>query len=204
MKNLETDSGDYHVLANATKLIHGVSGILCEIGTRRGGSLKIIIDSLLENNDFNRNVIGIDPYGNVPYISSEGALVLYDYTNDMRNETFASLYTYIQNKPVNLLLFVLEDSEFFKRYSDGVPFYFNVKTVIDRYSLVFFDGPHDLQSIFSEMAFFLPRTSIGGIWIIDDIHVVNYDKIKEFLLGNGFVLIEETTIKASFKKFTNV
>lgn len=200
MTTLETDSADYQVLSNATTAIKNVPGIVCEIGTRRGGSLKLIIDTLLDNDDLDRNIIAMDPYGNIAYASSEGALVRYDYTNKMRNETFAALYTYVQDLPVNLITMVLDDNEFFKRYADGVPFYTEVKTVINEYALVFFDGPHDLESTFTEMNFFLPRTQTNGVWVIDDIHVFNYQLVKEWLLNNDFTLLEETTVKASFRK----
>lgn len=200
MNMLTTDSEDYHVLSNAVKQIKDVPGIVCEIGTRRGGSMKLIIDTLLENNDLNRNVIGLDPYGNIGYSSSEGYIVRYDYTNAMRNETFTALYSYVQNKPVNLVMHILEDTEFFKRYADGVPFYHDYKTVLKDYSLIFFDGPHDIKSVLDEMEFFKSRAPAGSMWVIDDIHVFPYDILKQWLLDNNFAVFEESRVKASFKK----
>jgi hypothetical protein len=197
---LETDCEDYHVLVNAVRQIKHIPGMVCEIGTRRGGSMKLIIDTLLENQDYNRNVIGIDPYGNLEYVSSEGQSIRYDYTNDMRNETMMALYHYVLGKPVNLVMHHLEDQEFFNRYSDYVPFYNNVKTHEKEYSLVFFDGPHGLQAIWNEMMFFYTRSPIGAMWVVDDIHVIPYDQLKESLINNGFELFEETRVKASFKR----
>lgn len=197
---LETDCEDYHVLSNAVKQIKGVPGIVCEIGTRRGGSMKLIIDSLLENNDLNRNVIGIDPYGNIEYVSSEGESIRYDYTNNMRNETMVALYDYVIDKPINLIMFHMEDTEFFKRYADGVPFYNNYKVVENNYSLVFFDGPHGLQAIHNEMQFFWNKSPIGSMWVVDDIHVIDYPTLKNILEDSGFELVESTKIKASFRR----
>lgn len=197
--HLETDSDDYYVLSNAVKSVKGIPGIILEIGTRRGGSMKIIIDALLENQDHDRSVIGLDPYGNIEYVSSEGASVRYDYTNSMRNETFAALYAYVLDKPVNLIMQVMEDREFFKRFYDGVPLYNNFKTIVNQYALVFFDGPHDLKSTFAEMNFFLLRAVPGTMWVIDDIHVFPYQEVKDWLHARGFQMIEESTVKASFK-----
>lgn len=197
---LETDSDDYYILKNAVKMVKDVPGMLCEIGTRRGGSLKLIIDTLLENHDHNRNIIGLDPYGNLEYISSEGQSIRYDYDNAMRNETFVALYSYIQGKSVNLVMHVLEDTEFFRRFSDGVAFYNNQKNYETNYSFVFFDGPHDVKSIIAEMEFFNQRSSVGAVWVIDDIHVIPYDIIKEWLRRNNFVTLEESKIKASYIK----
>jgi hypothetical protein len=197
---LETDCEDYHVLTNAVKEIKNVQGIVCEIGTRRGGSMKLIIDALLANGDFNRNVIGIDPYGNLEYTSSEGKKVRYDYTNQMRNETMVALYDYVVDKPVNLVMYHLEDTEFFERFKGGVPFYNNFKTTLNSYSLVFFDAPHGLDAIKQEMDFFYHRTPPGGFWVIDDIHVIPYEPIKNLLKQAGFEIVEETKIKASYRK----
>lgn len=197
---LETDSEDYYILKNAVKMVKEVPGMLCEIGTRRGGSLKLIIDTLLENQDHNRNVIGLDPYGNLEYISSEGQRIRYDYDNAMRNETFVALYSYIQGKPVNLVMHVLEDTEFFRRFSDGVAFYNNQKNYETSYSFVFFDGPYDVKAIIAEMEFFNQRSSVGAIWVLNNVHTIPYDIIKEWLRRNNFVMLEESKIKASYKK----
>ncbi|MGA1048839.1 MAG: hypothetical protein ACO3UU_12595, partial [Minisyncoccia bacterium] len=62
---LETDSFDYDVLYNAAKSVVNVDGLLCEIGIRRGGSLKYIIDGVSSNK--HKTIIAIDPYGNIDY-----------------------------------------------------------------------------------------------------------------------------------------
>ena len=60
-----TDSQEYEVLTNAVNQIKGVPGAVVEIGTRRGGSAKMIIDTLANNHDTNRSMFCIDPYGNI-------------------------------------------------------------------------------------------------------------------------------------------
>lgn len=198
---LQTDSLDYHVLANAAKLIKGVPGAVCEIGTRRGGSLKIICDSILENEDYQRNVVGIDPYGNIDYAigetESRSSLKL-DYTNDMRNESLTALYDYACGKPINLVFMCLEDTEFFKRYADGMPFYNENKIVETNYAFVFFDGPHHLEALYEEMAFFQPRSVVGSVWVFDDVELYPHDEIEKKLFENGWALLEKTGRKASY------
>ena len=54
--------------------------IVCEIGTRRGGSAKWIIDSLVGNDDLDRTFITIDPYGNIEYNHGDGDV---DYKNQL-------------------------------------------------------------------------------------------------------------------------
>lgn len=199
---LEGDSLDYHVLANAAKAIKNVRGMVCEIGTRRGGSLKVIVDALLENQDYSRNVVCIDPYGNIDYPIGEteprNSLKL-DYTNDMRNEALTAIYEYMQGKPVNVVFMCLEDTEFFKRYGDGVPFYSEHKIVEDTYALVFFDGPHHMEALDEELAFFQARAPRDSVWVFDDLQLYPHDKIEEILFQKGWKLLEKTERKASYQ-----
>jgi hypothetical protein len=82
---LGTDCWDYHILEQCAKDIKGVEGLVCEVGTREGGSLQIIINALLDNSDTGRHVISVDPYGNIPYYGENG-ITRFDYTNDMKKK----------------------------------------------------------------------------------------------------------------------
>lgn len=200
--DLPGDSGDYDLLFNAAKSIKDVPGAVCEIGTRRGGSLKVIVDGLLTNGDHNRNVVCIDPYGNIDYADNEQVTRKLDYTNDMRNETLPNIYGYMQGKPVNVVFVCMEDTEYFNRFADGIPFYQEHKILETQYSLVFFDGPHDTPSLYKELEFFYPRSVKGTQFIFDDIAVYPHDKIEQDLFANGFELVEygKQGRKASYVK----
>lgn len=197
---LLTDSYDYDVLFNAATSIKNVPGTICEIGTRRGGSLKFIIDGLLSVNDNNRNVICIDPYGNIDYHMSDIRFEKSDYTNDMRNEAMSNIYTYVNNKPINVVFLCIEDTEFFNRFQDGFPFYQTNKTIVNQYALVFFDGPHDKASIIKEVEFFLPRTVIGSQFVFDDVSDYDHQAIDDILLQNNFKEVKRTDRKISYVK----
>lgn len=185
---LETDSHDYHILYNAAASIKDVPGMICEIGTRRGGSTKYIIDGLLSVNDHNRNLICVDPYGGIAFVHNENQIAtVTDYTNDMRNNALRNLYSYVFNKPINLLVFCLEDTEFFKRFSDGVPCYQENKNISNQYSLVFFDGPHNSKSVKEETDFFIPRSVVGTRFVYDDVNSYSHQVIHDYLLQNNFV-----------------
>jgi len=202
-KGLEGDSIDYNVLQNAASNIKDVPGIVCEIGTRRGGSLAVIINGLLSSKDFNRNIVCIDPYGNIDYEPGElekRENLKLDYTNDMRNEAMANIYQHIQNHPVNVVFMCMEDQEFFKRFDSGVPFYSNYKTIEEKYALVFFDGPHTIPALMKEVEFFEPRSSVGAMWVFDDLELYPHDTLEQWILDHGFVLVEKTARKASYKK----
>lgn len=197
---LETDNTDYHILQNAVRRIKDVPGMLCEIGTRRGGSLAHIINTLGEMHEFGRNIVFIDPYGNIEYAQKDGVKRRRtDYTNRMRNETLSALYYHVGAHPVNPVPFIMEDTEFFKRFADGVPFYHEYKVLETQYSLVFFDGPHDVPSIITEIEFFHPRSAPGSVWVFDDVvGYYDHDKIEKIISDLGWKLIEKTDRKASY------
>ena len=121
--NLPGDGADYEILFKAAASLSGVEGAICEIGSRRGGSVKQIIDGLLSSKDLNRNIVCIDPYGNIDYSATENEVRKFDYTNQMRDEFLPNLYKYVHGKPVNVIYYCMEDIEFYKRFTDGVPFY---------------------------------------------------------------------------------
>jgi cephalosporin hydroxylase len=217
-----TDSQEYEVLVNAVSRVN-VPGAVVEIGTRRGGSAKIIIDVLQSGGlSQGRPMFCIDPYGNIdleitninatihypgkfevegdPMDKDKSFKTKFDYSNDMRNRTIPSLYYYAYQAGLNFTFFCLEDHEFFKRYSDGVPVYDEYKTLVNEYAFVFFDGPHTNEAVEEELDFFLQRDKIGTVFVFDDIWMYDHDKFEDKLLSNGYQIIERKNIKASYIK----
>jgi hypothetical protein len=200
-----TDSQEYDILWNAARNIKGVEGAVVEIGTRRGGSAKLIIDALVSNDDSNRPMFCIDPYGNIELeITNINASIHYpgkyevdgdpmskevsfktkfDYTNDMRNRTIPSLYYYAYQRGLNFTFFCLEDHEFFKRYADGVPVYEEQKKLVNNYAFVFFDGPHTNEAVDEELKFFLERSTKGTTYVFDDIWMYDHDKFEKIIFS---------------------
>src|SRR3974390_2533119 len=135
----DTDSQEYEVLINAARQIKNVEGAVLEIGTRRGGSAKMIMDTLAENSDSNRPLFCVDPYGNIeiectnlnmsihypgtavdgdPHSKEITSPHRFDYNNGMRNRIIPSLYYYAYQPGFDFTFFCLEDHEYFKRYAD--------------------------------------------------------------------------------------
>lgn len=218
----DTDSSEYDILINAALRIKDVPGAVVEIGSRRGGSAKMIIDTLSSNNDSNRNMFCIDPYGNIDYVCTNKSIVAHnlqpyvegdplstelvssvklDYDNNMRNRVVPSLYYYAFQRGFNFQFFFLEDTEFFNRYSDGVPVYNEVKTLVNDYSLVFFDGPHTNEAVKTEIEFFEPRMQKGSVMVFDDIWMMDHDRVvEEYIFARGWSVLEKREIKASYIK----
>lgn len=215
-----TDSSEYDILYRAVKEVKDTEGAIVEIGTRRGGSALIIIDALKETYNTDRSMFCIDPYGDIDYectnksitahipsIKLEGnpesldetIKIKYGYTNNMRNRIIPSLYYYAYDAGLNFNFFCLEDTEFFNRYSDGVPVYNYNKTLLNKYAFVFFDGPHTNEAIKTELDFFLERTTTGSVFVFDDIWMMDHDRIVEQRIFElGWKTLEKGKIKASY------
>lgn len=217
----QTDSQEYDILYNAALQIKGVSGAVVEIGTRRGGSAKMIIDALKSQGDVRRNMFCIDPYGNIEIECTNLNMVVhypgtqvdgdpkskditkpyrFDYTNTMRNRVIPSLYYYAYDAGLNFQFFCLEDTEFFKAFPDGVPCYNDYKTMENQYAFVFFDGPHFNEAVVLETEFFAKRSTVGTVFVYDDIWMYDHDAIEKILEENGFETLEKKDIKASYKR----
>ena len=198
------DQLEQQLLYNAAVSIKDVDGIVCEIGLRDCGGMGIMMTGCLENDDYSHRFIAIDPYGEIPYKWQEHMTVFTDYTNQMKNKALKNLYSFCELKEIDFNLYCMEDTEFFQRFPDGVPFYKrNIKTVVDKYALVHFDGPHAVNEIIAEIEFFKDRLSVGGMFVFDDAYVgyYNHDKVEDHLLKeNCFELVGKETHKASYKK----
>ena len=194
------DGREYHILEAAAKAVKGVPGISCEIGVRRGGSSCLIMQQFLDTGD-KRLHIGIDPYGNLPYTDYEGVQTIYNYTDVMRREAHSFLHDWCRRNDFDFQLFVLEDSEFFRRYSDGVPWYDGTKILANTYAFVFFDGQHCVASVKNEIEFFSPRTPVGGIWVFDDIdHYPHMAALDGVITALGFSQFRRGVAKIAYCK----
>ena len=196
------DGVDYHILEHAVMAIKGVPGLICEIGLREGGGTKTIMDTLLINGDLDRTCIAIDPYGCLPYRMRENNLIEETgFSNTMMKRTLHSLYWYIENLRLNFTFFQLEDTEFFKRYGDGIPVYDkNGKHLINQYALVYFDGPHSLKDTMDETLFFMDKVVPGSIFVYDDVtQYYDHKAIYDFLLTKLWKLEMATKHKAYYR-----
>jgi len=200
MIQLPTDSSDYHLLTKGVELSANVSGLTCEIGLRRGGGTKFIIDALKATGQ-SKVHIAIDPYGHIEYEHKQDQPVRLDYTNQMRDECLTNLYAYCRQVDQPFIFFNLTDTDFFERYSDGVPVYDLERVVYYHYSFVHYDGPHSVDPLIKEIDFFSPRTQKGGVWCFDDVEgYYDHDVIEKYVLDLGFTLIEKTSHKALYAK----
>lgn len=198
--DLPGDSGDYELLALGVELSKATQGLTCEIGLRRGGGTKVIIDAIAQHCP-GKVHIAIDPYGHIPYEHKEGQVVQLDYTNEMYNDCMTQVFDYAKSKGVPFLFFKLEDTEFFKRFGDGVPVYNIEKKIETNYSFVHFDGPHAEEPLMKEISFFSCFSPKGAVWVFDDVNgYYDHDKVEQFIFTcTKFKLITKKHHKALYQ-----
>lgn len=199
--NIEGDSGDYEFLTEAVQLSKVVKGACLEIGNRRGMGLKTIADAMREFCP-TKTLIGVDPYGHLEYEHREGQICRLDYTNQMKLEGMAAVFTYLAEFPVNFVHINLTDTDFFNLYKDGVPIYELERTIETKYSMVHLDGPHGGDAILEEIKFFDLRTRKGAVIVIDDVSedFIDIKPIDEWMSRWGWIKIKEGNKKAIYQK----
>lgn len=194
---IEGDSAEYEILRTAANSVKHLKGLTIELGVRLGLGSAVIMD--INPND--KLHVAVDPYGNIEYADDKHGTFRSNYTNELRNECLYGLSEWVYREKKNFLFLVLEDTEFFKRYADGVPVYNETKQIINEYSLVHFDGPHTTDAVKTEVEFFDPRLQVGGIFVFDDIDLYDHDAIEKMLLtDNKYVVFQKGNRKASYRK----
>ena len=197
---LPTDSANYEVLTEAVTLTKRVPGMTCEIGLRRGGGSKFIMDALVSTEQKDKVHIAIDPYGNIEYADND-KMIRQDYTNMMRDEALVEMYLYCRRAGIMFMFFNLEDTEFFARYSDGVPIYQETKRIENTYSMVHFDGPHRPDLIKAEIDFFHTRSLTGATFVFDDVALYDHkNTVHPYLKELGWKVFSTTARKWGYTK----
>lgn len=197
---MNTDSREYHILLNAVARVKDVDGLTCEIGVREGGGTKLIMETLRSTGQ-QKVHIAIDPFGNIEYEHFETRKERLDYTNAMKNRMLANLYALCHSTGMECLFFPLEDTEFFKRYCDGIPIYDEYKRIVNKYAMVFLDGPHTTELVRAEFDFFNMRIPCGGVIVFDDIdQYPHMDQLDGYIRANGFAVLEQGECKISYVK----
>lgn len=190
---IQGDSTEYEILQRACRTLGRDNLFTVEIGVREGQGSKIILDEFVFKKHWH---IGIDPYGNLDYehYDQSGSYTC-DYTNDMKLQLTKDL------DYKNFTLFTMEDTEFMKRFDDGVPIYRDKKELITNYDLVHFDGPHKTDDVLKEVNFFAPRSRAGTVFVFDDYPKYNMNTILKIIVNDyGFMLLEQGKNKIALKR----
>jgi hypothetical protein len=148
---IKGESSEDEIFEQEIKQLKNQVGATIEIGGRRGMGSKLTIDSFRKQHpNVKLNHLGIDPYGNIEYNEMEAhKKITLDYTKEMKRDAVLDFTKDYQE--FNLVY--LENTEFFKRYSNGYPMYEQYKTMITQYNLVHFNRPQEMESVLNEINF---------------------------------------------------
>lgn len=190
---IEGDSLNYEVFEKCIQKLNNPIGCSVEIGVRRGLGSALIIDSYRKHHSHIKLVhLGIDPYGNIEYNSTEHRKsVRLDYTNLMKRETLIAMTSNYEE--FHLVPFT--DEFYFEKFADGYPIYDYNERLITQYEIVHFDGPHDVKSIMNEINFFIKRKPQQAFYIFDDVATYDQNHVENYLLSRGFTVFEKTDRK---------
>jgi hypothetical protein len=133
---------------------------ILEIGTRSGGSalLMLKVVASLYAGHKPPMVITVDPYGARPY---EGEPYVYDERHYGKMKKNLAPFT-------NHIHYMM-DSELFLRELDNVYVWSGgLRHGFNKFSLVYLDGSHDPDIVWSEIERLRPRVQAGGYLIVDD------------------------------------
>jgi hypothetical protein len=134
---------------------------LLEIGTRSGGSALLmlrLLDLVYPAGTGRPLVLTVDPYGTRPY---EGAPFVYDDRHYLAMKRHLSRYP-------NHIHYMM-DSELFLSLLDQLYLWVDAtRRPLSTFLLVYLDGSHDPDVVWSEIERLLPRVVPGGFLIVDD------------------------------------
>jgi hypothetical protein len=197
---IETDGAHYQELVKACNETRGIPGATFEIGVRRGGSSQLIMESMKGTRKLH---IAVDPYGAIDYEDIVGVHKT-DYTNQMKNETLASLYSWCRDNDCDFIFYNLEDVEFFKRFPEGVPYYYDTKVIVDSFSLAFIDGPHATLPVLEAFKWLKDKMSVGGQIVFDNYdHYPHDSEVEVEILKHNYKLINTGADKKIYVKYEN-
>lgn len=196
------DGKDYGILYDAAARIEDVPGLTCEIGVRAGGGSRCIIDGILSTKPTSiRTHVAIDPYGSLDYNLTEYHVIAHGYETKLRDMAIPDLYRYCENTMVNFHFYQMTDTQYMKRFADGVPVYIDgSETIVNEYALVYFDGPHTTDEVRAETEFFGERAVTGSIFVYDDMGYYDHPKVEDWLRVNGWRPLIGTEHKFSYIK----
>lgn len=196
---LGVDGEEYDVLAWAAASTNKLEGLTAEVGVREGGGSELIVKMGRLEGSYSTTHLAIDPYGNIPYADRDNRVVPgFGYDDQMRRNTQAGLAVLGRFLQADILFLPIEDSEFFSRFSKGVPLYRSgAKVLENRYRCVHIDGPHAYMPVADAAMFFGERMVQGGMLVFDNINYYDHGAIhREVLEPLGFQLLHVGEAKA--------
>jgi len=202
---LGTDSSDYDLFREAAAQMPLGPYLAIEIGIREGGSLSMLMQSIAQRQEEERNemyVVGVDRYGGLAQQHSETQSMVLDYTNSMRNRAISSLYQIAEHLKVNWAFYNMDDDDFIDLLDiNGVPVFQNgKKTFYTDIAFCHFDGPHHSEMVLNEVVGIEFFAVDGAVFVFDDIPLFDMEPTLKYLAEHGWQELKRGTNKLAMVK----
>jgi len=191
---IETDSGESELLKKWSKDFDCQGYYSCEIGIRKGGSSKIIMDNV-KNNFLH---IGVDPYGDRIYEHFDKGTgfkhvsgVSPTYPDSMRDEMLKDFQSYLDSG--KFCFHNITDTDFMKHRAYNH----------SKFAFVMLDGPHTTNHVLTEAVWFANKSAPRCRIVFDDWFTYNMQLISDALKYFGFETIESGKNKWLMEKNGN-
>lgn len=191
---IETDSGESNLLEKWTKDFDCQGYYSCEIGIRKGGSSKIIMDNV-KNNFLH---IGVDPYGDRKYEHfDKGSGIRHlsgvspTYPDTMRDEMLKDFKWYLNSGKYRFHNMTDTDFMYHPQYKES------------KFAFVMLDGPHTTHEVLTEAVWFANKAAPNTRIVFDDWVTYDMKLIKDALKYFGFESIEVGDNKVLMEKNGN-
>ena len=91
----------------------------------------------------------------------------------------------------NFHLMEMTDCEFMYKYRSGLTISDDKPKLLDKYTVVHFDGPHRTVDVLREVLFFCDRSHVGTTFCFDDYKLYKKDRIDKVCYEHGFRSIKK-------------
>ena len=188
---IESDSGESELLEKWAKDFDCQGYYSCEIGVRKGGSSKIIMDNV-KNNFLH---VGVDPYGDRKYEHfDKGSGIRHNsgvsptYPDTMRDEMLKDFKWYLNSGKYRFHNMTDTDFMHHQQYKES------------KFAFVMLDGPHTTNDVLTEAVWFANKSAPNARIIFDDWITYNMLLITDALKYFGFQTIESGNNKLMMEK----
>lgn len=164
---------------------------ILEIGTNMGGSSKCFLE-ILNNNKKLNYLIGVDPFGSVPYHNGAFQQESSVYENQRYYSSMSMLYELAKTLNLNYTHFKMSSEDFMNVYPFLSLYPGSVSQKLNKFSFVYLDGSHDPEIVKKEVEFFLDKFT--GTIIVDDWEGDRFPNFIDYLLKINQSLTFDTSI----------
>lgn len=164
-----------------------------EIGTNMGGSSKCFLE-ILNNNKKSNYLIGVDPFGSVPYHNGAFQQESSQYENDRYYSSMEMLYGFAKSLKLDYTHFKVTSEDFIKMFPLLNLYKNSTTTKLNMFSFIYLDGSHDPEIVRKEVEFFKDKFDLKGAIVVDDWEESRFDGFVDKIIRENANLVADRSI----------